>query len=296
MSFAPILLFVYNRLDHTQRTVEALLKNKEAEESILFVYSDFYSLKKDEDSVLEVRDFIKKIKGFKEVNIIERAENFGLAKSIIEGVSTVIKEYGKVIVLEDDLVTSKYFLSFMNKALDIYKNNSNVNSISGYTYPIEEREIDSHTFFLRIPMCWGWATWSDKWIDFEKSDKLIKESLSESNYINFGGSYDFFAQAKNNQKGKINTWFIFWYLTSVKYKRLTLFPKKSLVNNIGHDGTGVHCSPTDLFKHELDESFMNVDLIEVIEEKELINAHVKYFKTIKLNYLNRIINRIKKYI
>ncbi|MDD4082332.1 MAG: glycosyltransferase [Sphaerochaetaceae bacterium] len=156
MGFAPIVLFVYSRLDHTKRTVEALKNNLLADESNLIIFSDAPKNEKSKKAVEEVRKYIHSIKGFKSVKIIERKNNVGLANSIIDGVTKVVNKYGKIIVLEDDLVTSKYFLNFMNDSLELYKNESKVISISGYTYPVGGL---AETFFIKGTDCWGWATW-----------------------------------------------------------------------------------------------------------------------------------------
>jgi len=150
---APIALFVYNRPVHTRRTVEALLKNALAKESDLIIFSDAPKNPEAAEAVSNVREYIRTITGFKSMNIVERETNFGLARSIIEGVTMLCKEYGRVIVLEDDLITSPYFLQFMNDALDTYSNEDKVMHISGSTYPIGH--MKDETFFLRIPLCWG---------------------------------------------------------------------------------------------------------------------------------------------
>ena len=152
---APITLFVYNRIDHTRQCVEALRKNLLANESALIIFSDAAKDVGSQNSVEEVRSYLKTIRGFTKIEIIERTNNFGLAKSIISGVTYVVNKYGRVIVLEDDLVTSPYFLIYMNKALDIYKNDDMVASIHGYIYPVKKALPE--TFFLRGADCWGWG-------------------------------------------------------------------------------------------------------------------------------------------
>src|SRR5690606_31084323 len=159
---------------HTQQTVEALQKNILAEESDLIIYSDAEKHQKNRGSVNDVRAYIKTIDGFNSVSIIERDKNYGLANSIIDGVTTVVEKYGKVIVLEDDLVTSPYFLQFMNDGLNIYDENKDVASIHGYVYPVNGHLPE--IFFLRGADCWGWATWKDMWALFETDGaKLLNE-------------------------------------------------------------------------------------------------------------------------
>jgi len=162
---APIVLFVYNRPWHMRQTIEALQKNELAEVSELFIFSDGPKSEADKEKVLEVREYIKTIPGFKSVTLIKRERNIGLAQSIITGVTDVINRYGRIIVLEDDMVTSPYFLKFMNEALEFYKDAEKVVCVHGYIYPIEAKLPE--TFFLRGADCWGWATWKRGWDLFD---------------------------------------------------------------------------------------------------------------------------------
>ena len=165
MKYAPILLFTYNRPKHTIKTIESLKDNILAIHSNLFIYSDGPKSEEDRHLVNEVRKFIYNITGFKEVKIIKRDINFGLSKNIINGVTEMCNKYGKVIVLEDDLITSPYFLNFMNDGIDLYHNKHNVSSIHGYVYPTSFNLPNN--FFIKGADCWGWATWSSAWSHFE---------------------------------------------------------------------------------------------------------------------------------
>ena len=160
INFAPIVLFVYDRPFHTKQTIEALQKNQLASLSELFIYSDDAKNYGSQDNVDEVREYIYKIGGFKKVTIIKREKNWGLANSIIDGVTQIVNKYGKIIVLEDDLVTSKYFLTFMNNALEFYKYEERVWHICGWNYPINFDGLDD-VFLSRLMNCWGWGTWKD---------------------------------------------------------------------------------------------------------------------------------------
>ena len=148
----PIALFVYNRLGHTQRTIEALKKNILAEDSDLIVFSDAQKSEAEADAVCEVRKFIREIDGFKSVSLVEREVNLGLARSIIDGVTTIVSKYGRIIVLEDDMVTSQYFLTYMNEALEKYADDDRVVSIHGYVYPVKQSLPEA--FFLPGADCW----------------------------------------------------------------------------------------------------------------------------------------------
>lgn len=292
--YAPIVLFVYNRPEHTRLTVEALQKNTLAKDSELFIYSDAAKSKNDEIKVEEVREYIKKISGFKQVVIIERERNFGLANSIIDGVTKIVNEYGKIIVLEDDLVTSPCFLNFMNKGLELYKDDPKVASIHGYVYPIDNLP---ETFFIKGADCWGWATWSDKWSVFEPSgqkllDKIRKLKLEKE--MDFNGSYGYVEMLKSQIIGKNNSWAIRWYASAFLKDMLTLYPGKSYVQNIGFDSQATHCkSKTNIFNTDLNKKLV----IYKIDIKEDLAARKKFeifFKKINPNFMSKVFLKIRK--
>ena len=264
---SPIVLFVYNRPGHTKQTVEALQKNQLANESELFIYSDEAKNEDTRKSVEEVREYIDKIDGFKKITIIKREKNWGLADSIVDGVTKIVNEYGKIIVLEDDLVASPYFLKFMNEALEFYKNEEKVWHVSGWNYPIKTNAVDD-VFLWRVMNCWGWATWADKWKFYKKDvDKTIGEfTKNDIQRFNLNGVENFFEQVISNKNKKTNTWAIFWYATIFQHDGLCLNPIQTFIDNIGHDGSGSNCGNqkqfTDLlntkneikFKHSNKES------------------------------------------
>ncbi|TAG42976.1 MAG: glycosyltransferase, partial [Cytophagia bacterium] len=137
MNLAPVLIFAYNRFEHLQKTIESLSKNYLANQSEIFIYSDGEKTIKDHEKIKEIRTYLKNLKGFKKINLIFRAENLGLANSIIKGVSEIITIHKKVIVLEDDMISTPDFLNFMNDALLFYEAEKKIFTISGYNFPIK---------------------------------------------------------------------------------------------------------------------------------------------------------------
>ena len=133
-SLAPVILFTYNRPEHTKRTIEALAANELAAETDLYVFSDAAKKDADKGKVQEIRDYVKSVQGFRQVELTAREQNYGLAKNVIEGVTAIVNKYGKVIVLEDDLITNRYFLLFMNDGLDRYQNEQKVTGITGFSH------------------------------------------------------------------------------------------------------------------------------------------------------------------
>lgn len=292
---SPIIIFVYNRLDHTKKTLDSLKKNHLASKSELFIYSDAEKNKESKQKVTEIRKYLKTITGFKKITIIERNENWGLANSIIDGVTNIVNKYGAVIVLEDDMVTSPYFLTYMNEALKFYQNETKVWHISGWNYPIATDELDD-AFFWRVMNCWGWATWSDRWSSFEKnSEKLIENwDINTIKRFNLDGSEPgFWKQIQANQNKKLDTWAIFWYATIFEKNGLCLNPSLSLVVNIGLDGSGEHCSESSIFNTNLQDTQRVIKLpISIVESELALKLINNFYKSIKKPFYKKIIYKI----
>ena len=230
MSLAPIVLFVYNRPDHTRKTVEALQKNFLAKDSELFVFSDAPKNEAATSGVAEVREYLKSVSGFKSISITERQENWGLAKSIVQGVGDIIKEYGKIIVLEDDIVTSLYFLQFMNQALEMYQSEPRAMHVSGYFLPVKAALPE--TFFYRQTSCWGWGTWERAWRHFKPDAGYLLAEIQNRGKLaefNMNGSFNFSSQLKANIEGRINTWAIKWQ-ASVFFAEWPVFASEYFFN------------------------------------------------------------------
>ncbi len=247
MNYSPIALFVYNRPDHTRLTIEALQKNTLATQSEFVIFSDAAKSDAQKKAVEQVRDYVRKITGFKSITIIEQEENKGLANSIIDGVSAICEQHGKVIVLEDDLETSPYFLDYMNKALLRYKNDTKVMQISGHMFDVDI-DCKEDAFFLPFATSWGWATWKDRWSLFDKNCSgyyQLKNDKSAIKLFNLNNSYPYFKMLEAQIAGKIDSWAIRWNLTVFLQQALVLYPSSSLVSNHGFDGSGVHCRDGD---------------------------------------------------
>lgn len=296
-SLAPIVLFVYNRPTHTKKTIEALSSNELAHDSDLIIYSDAPKNKAAYEGVNKVREIVKEVQGFKSVKIVERETNFGLANSIIEGVTEIINQYGKVIVLEDDLVTSPQFLNYMNQALGFYEDKKEVWHISGWNYPIKTDELDD-TFLWRTMNCWGWATWSDRWKYFDKDiDKLIRTfSINDIAKFNLDDTQDFYNQIIDNKKGSVSTWAVFWYASIFLNKGLCLNPNRSFVLNIGTDGSGQNCGHSEIYNTKLNFN-SEFNFQEDIRENEFMVKRIKEFNvSVKKSLLRRLFSKIGRLI
>ena len=248
---APVVLFVYNRVDHTSRVLETLGKNELAKDTELYVFSDAAKSDKGLDKVNAVREHINQKewqKKFKTVTIVQAEKNKGLAKSVIGGVSEIIEEYGKVIVIEDDLILSPYFLNYMNGALDYYKEDSKIWAISGYSFPMRSLKNYPHdVFYSYRGSSWGWATWDDRWkkVDWEVSDyAALMSSQERQKQFNRGGS-DLVNMLRLQMEGKIDSWAVRWVYAQSKLDTYTVYPKHSYLGNGGCDGSGTHSGKND---------------------------------------------------
>ena len=297
LSYAPVVLFVYNRPAHTRKTIDALRKNGLSNKTDIFIYSDAAKSTEDSTYVQEVREYITAIDGFKSVNIIEQKDNMGLAASIITGVTTACEKYGKVIVLEDDIETSPYFLRYMNDALSLYAEDKKVMHISGCTYPVKEF-CDESSYFLNLPLCWGWATWDHAWSNFSKNINIMERfSPKMISKFNFDDTYNYWDQLKLNRSGKFNTWFIFWYATVFLAGGLSLFPKKSMTRNIGMDGTGVHCGSTNDYDHkDIENERINLAPLPLQISQDAFAYHKVYFREINPNFYTKVIRKVFRLI
>lgn len=278
---SPLVLFVYNRPRHTEQVLTALCRNSLAPDTHLYIFSD---APKDEEAtggVHEVRSLIHDLQGFRRIDVVEQEQNLGLARSIIEGVTTVVNRHGHAIVLEDDLITSPTFLSFMNQALDVYRERRDILSITGFSFPAHFMgfsDRDSRVYLNIRPMSWSWATWQDRWnlVDWSISDyQEFIQSNSSIRAFNRGGT-DLTDLLKLHMQGKIDSWYIRWAYHAYRSRLLTVYPAVSFVNNIGHDGTGVHCGSTTnyIFIHR---ELNKLKAVEMPENLTLDQATVDRF-------------------
>jgi hypothetical protein len=294
-NFAPIALFVYNRPEHTRRTIKFLRQNLLAEESRLFIFSDAPKDESNQMLVEEVREIIRSVDGFKEVEIIERKSNLGLADSIIDGVSRLVKEYGKVIVFEDDLISSSYTLQYFNDALKRYQNEEKVMHIGAYMYALKDDSLPE-TFFYRAATSWGWATWDRAWKNFEPDiDKLIGQFDREKKHqFSIEGSMNFWKQMEEFKNGKNNSWAIRWYASIFLKGGLTLNPSQSLINNIGHDGTGIHSGLNDIYNVIINPRPIRSFPDKIEEDQHAYQAIREFLKNRKGSLWQRVLRFAKQ--
>ncbi|MFZ4862638.1 glycosyltransferase [Sphingobacterium sp. Mn56C] len=293
---APIVLFVYNRPRHTRKTLAALERAILAADSHVIIFSDGAKSASDVDNVNKVRALIAEPWHFQKVSIIERERNFGLAQNIISGVTQVIERYGQVIVLEDDLEISTYGLQYFNDALETYRTQEQVMEISGYMYPVKDADQLPEAFFFRVANSWGWATWDRAWKHFNPDIEALTKDFTKADIKRFtlDHSENFWKQVQQFKAGKINSWAIRWYLSIFNQQGLVLYPRQSMIQNMGTDGSGTHSDADTVYQVELANKALTAFPKELEENTAAYQAIQYFYKNRKGSLLERSIRYAKK--
>ena len=299
MTYAPIALFTYNRADHTRQAVESLLRNAEAKDTDLFIFSDGPKNEKAAEGVKANREFIRTITGFKSITIIEREKNWGLSKNLIEGITKINNEFGRVIVVEDDLVVSPFFLRYMNDGLERYEHDERVASISAFLNPVDG-DIPN-TFFLRYFACWGWATWKRAW-DLLNTDSrdLLKKIRWKKNDFNIGGTGPFYGILYCDKVGLNDSWAVRFYASCFLAGKLHLFPNQTMAIQTGMDGSGTHSKAGGRNPYQqmtISNTPVNLGDIRVEENKKMYEAFSLFYGNGVNGYsLKNLYSRFKSFI
>jgi len=294
-TLSPIVFFAYNRPEHTRKSLESLAECEKSAESELYIFCDGPRTSDDRDQVERVREVVESRQWCKKVHITKQDKNWGLANSIIHGVTEIINQAGRIIVLEDDLLLSPHFLNYMNDALDYYKNTPKVMHISGYMFPVKGSLPE--TFFYRATSCWGWATWKRAWEKFEPDSKKLITRINTSRLrkeFNINGSMHYYRMLQEQDRGEIDSWAIRWYASVFINHGLCLHPGKSYVNNIGHDNTGVHCGSENVFDVELTEKRISDFTSAIHESDQGVKEMEKFYQSLKKPFLKRLREKLKR--
>lgn len=292
-SLAPVVLFCFRRPEHLARTVESLQRNPQAAHTHLHVFSDAAKEPEQQAAVDAVRRYVDAITGFASVTRIYRDNNMGLARSIVDGVGRLLRVLDRVIVLEDDLVLSPHFLSYMNAALELYQGDPQVASIHGYSYPVHAALPE--TFFLKGADCWGWATWARAWTCFESDGKRLLAELTARRLtrdFDLDGSYPYTAMLRGQIAGRNDSWAIRWHASCFLRDMLTLYPARSQVVNIGNDASGTHCGPTEIYTGTLDLRPVQVQRLPLAPSDAGRRAFVDFFRRTRESLPRRALRRL----
>ena len=299
-TLAPIVVFVYNRPWHTQQTLEALAKNVLADQSLLYIVSDGIKLDstlEEVQKIQEVRSLICTQKWCKEVVVIELTENLGVDKNIVQHVTSFVNKHDKLIVLEDDIVTSEGFLTYMNSALEIYKNEDQIFGISAYMFPVKKK-MPEIFFLMGGNNPWGWATWKHAWTNFNPDYNQLYDSIANNKdrilRFNHGGSADYLSMLKNCTEANA-PWDIRWYASVFLRNGYGLWAGSSMVQNIGHDGTGAHGDLSKKYHIRRLNPHTKVDKQTIVQNEEAYKALLDFYHSFgQQSILRRIINKIKR--
>ncbi len=301
MALAPVAVFAYNRLDKIKLCIKALEKNDIAHDTELFIFSDGAKGEWDEGAVKEVQNwlcqYVKESTAFSKIHLELKDHNCGLANSIIIGVSAVISRFGKVIVVEDDIIASPFFLRYMNDGLAFYKDISNIWSITSFGgYKLKSLKRYNHDVYVGYrASSWGWATWLDRWntVDWMVTDyDELRNSKQKQKCFNRGGR-DLYKLLRRQMEGKIDSWAIRWTYSASKQNMLTIYPKIGFANNIGLDGSGVHCAKNSkyMFNEECANEY-NIKFENVRIEKRIAKELYWYNTDSVIKKLYRKICRV----
>ena len=283
---APIALFAYRRPDHLAKTLAALRANPKARDSILYVFSDAPKDVRSEKGVQQVRALLQRVEGFAKIALVLHSCKLGLARNITEGVSAVLDMHDAVIVVEDDLVVSPFFLRYMNAALACYQNEGRVGSISGFSYPVAAPE----TYFIRGADCWGWATWRDRWHHYNPDGSTLLAQLNErglADAFDLEGAMAYTDMLKDQVAGRNDSWAVRWHASCFLRDLLILYPGRTLVQNIGNDGSGTHATTIDdSFTSDLSSDPVTLQRIPIMEDVMARQAIRQFFLSRRLRQEN----------
>ena len=251
-SRTPVAIFTYNRAEHTERALDALCRARRLEDCDFYFYSDGPRTEAALAGVEATREVLRRWAPRLNATVVERPGNLGLAKSIFTGVSDLCDRYGRVVVIEDDLVVSPDFLHFMIESLDRYENEPNVMQVGGLTLsPPSDLEADA--FMLPVTTTWGWATWKRAWQHFAWEPEDLDEARRDEAWrqlFDINGTCTFSAMLEDRIAGRNDSWGILWWYAVSRRRGLVLYPRHSLVWNGGFDGSGIHCGDDDFLQQE----------------------------------------------
>jgi|ETNmetMinimDraft_33_1059910.scaffolds.fasta_scaffold25675_2 hypothetical protein len=282
---SPLVIFAFNRPKYLEKCLKSLKLNKLSRQTITYFFIDYPKLEKDFKNYNKVIKIVRETNIFKKKIIIQRKYNYGLKKNILNGIDYVLKKNETIIVLEDDLYLSKYFLDYMNKYLNFFKNSKNIASIHGYCYPIDKKNLNNF-FLLRGADCWGWATWRRAWKYYNDDNLMLAKKIKSKNEIdtfNFNNSFNYYEMLFNRSS---SIWAINWYASAFIKNMFTLYPKNSYVRNMGNSGLGTHSNKIDKrFDISLCKSFK----FEKLVIAEDVNARKKFEEFFKYNFKKKYI-------
>jgi hypothetical protein len=290
--YAPVAIFAYKRPHHLGRLIDSLLENEIFASSPLFVFCDGARSKDDQEAVTRTRALVRERLG-SHGQIIEQETNKGLAESIIAGVTELCGRYGRVIVLEDDLVLHPGCLGYLNAALRHYAEDSRVYHVNAYRYPLPPA---SAPHFLRLTSSWGWATWQRAWAHFEPDASALERRIREAGSIaamDFEGAFPYYAMLQNQVRGQVDSWAIRWYASVLLRGGLALCPNVSQVSNHGLDSSGSHCEATSDYDVVVGTASQDWPP-QVAEDRVNLKQMQVFFRSVRDTFPRRVIRKLRR--
>ena len=281
LAVAPVLIFTYDRLEHLKRTITSLRSNILAQETDLFIASDYQRTDSEANKVTAVRDYLRNIDGFKSVTVFAREKNFGAAGNCFSALEVIFDKYDRIILMEDDIVTAPSFLKFINLAFERYGTNERVFSYTGYCPPIEiPTSYQYDAFFLRRMSAWGCGMTKDRYesvleISRKEFDKFAANKQLSRAFVK-GGGEDLLVMLKDVAYGSLDAWDVRCMYTQFIKDQYTVYPTQSLILNIGFDGTGIHCGKTDRFNVALSDKTTFQFPDDVVVDQRIVKTNRKF--------------------
>jgi hypothetical protein len=270
-SYSPVLISVYNRLDHLKTCIDSLRRNPISSETDLYVVSDAASKASDELKIRSVREYIGHVQGFKNVSAINRERNWGSFLSVKNSIDDVIGKYGKIIFLEDDNIVSPNFLNFLNDGLDFYQDDISIFSISAYNFPIEiPKTYKNYIYKWQGFNAWGVGFWESRWKLVDWNLPGIKELRKARRRLDQVAEHLYWLLLDDIEQNKVTIDAIVSYYI-INKKLYSIFPLSSKVRNTGHEGSGEHCGVDEQYSQQAIDSGAEYQLIKSIEPDERIN-------------------------
>ncbi len=291
---APIIYICYNRLNHIKKSINSIKKNKLSKKTKIIIFSDGPKNHREIKKIIQIRRYLKKITGFKSKKMFFRKKNFGTKKNVVMAINQVFKKSDRAIIIEDDLIVSQSFLHYMNFCLKNFRHNKQIWHINGWSYPFMKYS-DNDINYMTSMNCWGWGTWRDRWSKLNMNENKFISSFSKKDIhrLNIYSSTEHWSQIIRNKNKTLSSWAIYWHASIFSQNGICVYPRFSLVKNIGFDGSG-RMSSVHKYKSTIKQSFKNIRMNNNFgKDWNLINEEFKYYMR-KKGILSKLLVYFKK--
>ena len=257
MEQTAIGVFCYKRASKLKASMEALLENPECKNLEVVFFSDGFKGEHDKQGVLETRDYINSLSGFKRIHKHFREKNYATGLNFETGLKFLCDNYKQFIIVEDDLVVTSNYVSYLLQALDFYRNEESVFCVTGFCFPLHLNDYKYDTIVYKRFCSYGWASWSDRvkdvmWSKAELTE-LINYKPQFKQTLNHEGM-DLFRMLKKQIDGTISTWDIQMQVHVARHQMKVIYPIISKAKNIGFDNESTNTFGIDYLQTPQDTS------------------------------------------